>query len=88
MKKENHVILAIHIQDRIKKAGDVQQILTDYGCSIKTRLGLHEVSESVCSGTGIIILELVGPTKHMKDLMTKLKKIKGIEVKALIFKHP
>ncbi len=87
MKKENHVIIAIHIQDRIKKAADVQQLLTDFGCSIKTRLGLHEVSQSQCSGTGIIILELTGPVKHMKDLMTKLKKIKGVEVKALVFKH-
>lgn len=87
MRKENHVILAIHIQDRKQRAGDIQQILTDYGCSIKTRLGLHEVSESMCSGTGIIILELVGPTKNMKELMAKLKKNKGVEVKALVFKH-
>ena len=87
MKKENHVILAIHIHDRIKNAVDVQQLLTAYGCSIKTRLGLHEASNSVCSGTGIIILELVGPISKMKELMTKLKKVKGVEVKALIFKH-
>lgn len=87
MKKENHIILAIHINDRIQKAADIQQILTEFGCSIKTRLGLHEISETQCSGSGIIILELVGSTKKMKDLIAKLKKNKGVEVKVLIFKH-
>ena len=42
---EGICIIGIKINDRIKEAGKVQQVLTDYGCSIKTRLGLHEVTD-------------------------------------------
>jgi len=35
-------ILGILIPDRVKDAVKIQEALTKYGCSIKTRLGLHE----------------------------------------------
>ena len=37
-------IMAIRIYDRDKSAVEVQRVLTEYGCSILTRLGLHDQS--------------------------------------------
>ena len=63
----------------------VQQVFTEFGCYIKTRLGLHEASDGVCSPNGLILLELVGdPAKH-KELVKKLGTLQGIEVKEMIF---
>ena len=32
-------ILGIQVTNRLEKAQDVQHVLTEYGCNIKTRLG-------------------------------------------------
>ena len=80
------VVLGVHITNRIKKAGDVQKLLTEYGCYIKTRLGLHEVSENFCATNGLLILELAGDEKKCLELTTKLGKVAGVEVKKMVFK--
>ena len=87
MATDKHIILGVHVLDRLEKANDVQAILTEYGCNIKTRLGLHEVSAEFCSPTGILLLELVGPEARCLELGTKLGQIKGIEVQKMIFDH-
>ena len=53
-------VLGIHINDRVNNAAGIQQILTKYGCSIRTRLGLHDVVDDYCSQCGLILLELSG----------------------------
>ena len=53
-------VLGIHINDRVNNAVGIQNILTKYGCSIRTRLGLHEVIDDYCSKGGLILLELTG----------------------------
>jgi hypothetical protein len=80
-----HTILGVHVYDRVQQVPTVQQVFTEYGCYIKTRLGLHEASEGVCSADGLIVLELVGdPAKH-RELAKKLGTMKGIEVKEMTF---
>ncbi len=79
------VILGIHITDRVSKVNNVQQILTDYGCSIKTRLGLHNIDENFCSTGGIILLEVIDKDGKAAELMAKLSAVDGIEVKDMIF---
>ena len=54
------IILGVQVTNRVEKILDVQTILTEYGCNIKTRLGLHEVTESHCSTVGLLILETYG----------------------------
>ena len=39
---DQHIILGIHVTDRLKNAVDVQKVFTEYGCNIKTRIGLHD----------------------------------------------
>jgi len=80
-----HHIVGVHITDRFVNAPQVQQVLTEHGCNIKTRLGLHEVSEDLCSRGGILILELFGPEAECNTLASRLKEIEGIELQEMIF---
>jgi len=81
-----HIILGVHITDRLRKVAEVQQLFSQYGCNIKTRLGLHEV-ENVCSPNGIVLLEMYGDDAVCFELADKLAAIDGIEVKKMVFEH-
>ena len=78
-------ILGILITDRKKEAGEVQKILTQYGSSIKTRLGLHEVGDDQLSEEGLILLELTGDSAQMENLEKKLEKIEGTQTQRMDF---
>lgn len=80
---ESVCILGIRINDRIKEAGSVQKVLTEYGCSIKTRLGLHEVTDKHCSTSGLVLIELTGPIADQDKLFDALGKIQGITLKRM-----
>ncbi|MDR3253449.1 MAG: hypothetical protein LBT07_00600 [Endomicrobium sp.] len=79
-------ILILSVQKRRDSALKIQEALTNSGCIIKTRLGIHDSSASFCSDAGLIILELlsegtnpVGET--VKTLIKELKKISGVKAK-------
>jgi hypothetical protein len=78
-------ILGIHITDRVKEVSDVQSILSKFGCTIKTRLGLHEVKEDFCASSGLILLELTGNSEEFFKLENELLRIDGLEVKKMVF---
>lgn len=78
-------IMGIKIGDRVNNSKNVQEILTEYGCSIKTRLGLHEAGSDGCSRAGLIILELVGESSKWNELKSKLEKLNGVEVQDMKF---
>ncbi len=78
-------ILGIYISDRVKDATLIQGVLTKYGCSIKTRLGLHDVENDHCSKSGIILLELSGNVDECIKLENELLKIEGLDVQKMIF---
>ena len=77
-------IIGIKLEERCKSALELQKILTDFGCSIKTRLGLHMHSDGACTNYGIILLELADDVM-LKDLETELCKIENIEIQKMIF---
>ncbi|HNQ47693.1 MAG: hypothetical protein WBJ54_08630 [Syntrophorhabdus sp.] len=81
------IIFGVQVTNRIKNALEIQEILTEFGCNIKTRLGLHEVTETVCSTLGILILEMYGDIKQIKDMETRLKAVQGIVVKKMVFEE-
>jgi len=87
MKEIKHIILGVHITDRVQNAGEVQKLFSEYGCSIKTRLGLHEVHHNACSPNGLILLEVVGEDAEVDQLRKRLAKIKGVQVKKMEFTH-
>jgi desulfoferrodoxin-like iron-binding protein len=83
-----HVILGIHITNRVQHASSVQSVLTGFGCNIKTRLGLHEVHADVCSPNGLMLIEFCGSDSECDDLVGKLVAVEGVEVKRMVFDHP
>jgi hypothetical protein len=80
-------ILGIHLSNRIQEVSDVQSVLTKFGCTIKTRLGLHEVVDDQCSRSGIILLELNGNREEFIKLENELLKIDGLDVKKMVFQE-
>jgi len=86
MSRDEHTrILGIRITDRQKEAGEVQKTLTRHGCSIRTRLGLHEVSDDYCSTRGLILLELFGENGEQDKLEQELLKLEGVLVRKMVF---
>lgn len=85
---DKHIILGVHITDRVHKAGAVQELLTEYGCQVKTRIGLHQVDANVCSPQGLILLELYGDEVRCFQLAERLAQITGVEVQRMVFDHP
>jgi hypothetical protein len=78
-------VLGIKIIDRIKEAGITQEILSRHATVITTRLGFHEVSDSVCSREAYIILHLNGDPADSDKLISDLQKPGGIELREMIF---
>lgn len=87
MPLNQHIILGVHITDRIHHVRSVQDILTEFGCSIRTRLGLHEAEKGFCSPNGLLILEMTDDIKTAQELANKLNAIEGVEVQTMVFNH-
>lgn len=64
-------IIGIQVGNRENEALKVQELLTKNGCIIKTRLGLHESSDSLCSTSGLIILEFLPDTDTETEILEK-----------------
>jgi hypothetical protein len=78
-------VLGIKIIDRIKEAGLAQEILSRHATIITTRLGFHEVTDSVCSREAYIILHLNGDPAVSEKLTTELEALGGIEIREMTF---
>ena len=84
---DDHIILGIHVTNRLKNAVDVQKVFTEYGCNIKTRVGLHDVDADVCSPSGVVLLELFGSDDEAAAMMAKLDEVEGVHVQKMVFGH-
>jgi hypothetical protein len=80
--------LGVHITDRVKHVPSVQGVLTQFGCNIKTRLGLHHVNESFCSPNGLMLIEFVGEETQCTTMISQLSALDGVQVKRMVFGHP
>jgi len=87
MPLSTHIVLGVHITDRLHHVELVQHLLTEYGCSIRTRLGLHEADKGFCSANGLLLLEMTDDMKNADALAAKLNAIEGVEVKKMVFDH-
>ncbi len=81
------IILGILVYDRIKEAGRTQDVLSKHADVIRTRLGFHELSETVCSRVGTIVLVLQGDPEKWAQLETDLAEVGGVEVKKISFDY-
>jgi hypothetical protein len=71
-------LLIILVGKRKDTAVKVQQILTAWGCIIKTRLGIHDGILDKCSDEGLLILELYGTEEQKKELARKVEVLPGV----------
>lgn len=78
-------VLGIKIIDRIKEAGLTQGILSKYSSVITTRLGFHEVTDSLCSREAYIILHLRDNHAESEKLRMELEPLGGILIREMIF---
>lgn len=72
-------VILIKIDHRSSEALKVQNILTEYGCSIKVRLGLHEVSKEFCANDGLVVLEVEGSPEELKTIIAKLNAVDYVQ---------
>jgi hypothetical protein len=76
-------IIAMRLQQRTQSAPAVQKTLTRFGCNIKMRLGLHDVSEDFCSNDGLVLLQVCGEKDELDKMLVELNEIKGVKAKMI-----
>ncbi len=77
-------ILGIKLAKRTETAPMLQEILSKYGCNIKTRIGLHDVRDGICAPDGVILLEVIGDEKIISDMLFELNSIQNIKLEKMI----
>lgn len=69
-------IIGMLIKNRSEIVDEVQKVLTLFGCTIRTRLGINEREHG--EDTGLILLELVGENAEMNRLAGRIAGIENI----------
>ena len=80
-------VLLVLVGKRKEAAVKLQQVLTAWGCLIKTRLGLHAGVMENCSESGFLFLELYGKDEDNAELARKVAVISGIESKLVVLEQ-
>lgn len=80
-------ILGVLLTSRNNTASKFQEVITKHGCKIKTRIGLHNVSDGVCSPNGIILLEVLGEDTDVNELEQDILAIEGAQVQKMTFQN-
>jgi hypothetical protein len=77
-------VIAVKVSDREGVAQDMQKILTEHGCLIKVRLGLHDVPANACSPAGLVLMEVDGDEAEIGTLVGKLQALPEVSAKYLV----
>lgn len=77
---EYHIV-GIKVGARATQAAEVQRLLTENGCMIKVRLGLHDLPEGSCAASGLIILEVTGTDAEIQSLVAALDSLEEVTAK-------
>jgi hypothetical protein len=78
-----HTIFGIHISRRTESVPAVQAALTKYGCSIRTRLGIHDADATSCSPSGLLLVDVFGP--DAEQFYGELKALNGVDIQRMDF---
>lgn len=79
------VILGVMLKQRIETATKFQELLSEYGCYISARIGLHVAGEDSCSPSGLVLLEIIsGQEDKAKELEDKLKNL-DVAIQKMVF---
>lgn len=78
-----YYIIGVRVDNRTSNVMHFQQTLTENGCSIQARLGLHETSDDACSNDGMVILRPCGEKAAVEKLVADLNALEGITAKLI-----
>lgn len=70
-------IIGVSLENRLETAIKFQTVITEFGCNIRTRIGLHPSEQSVCLNRGVILLEVFDDSER---LIEELKKHWNIQI--------
>lgn len=79
------IVLGLAISSRVKEIPEVQQVLTECGCNIRTRIGMHEVAGEYCAPSGVILLDVLGDPAEIDDCQNRLNAIEGVQCQRMEF---
>lgn len=79
-------VLGVLLRKRTQTSENFQLILSKHGCLIKTRIGIHNASNNVCSPDGVILLDVIGNDSDIEALENDIKALEGAEVQKMSFK--
>jgi hypothetical protein len=77
-------IVAVKVGNREGVAQDMQRILTEHGCFIKVRLGLHDTPTDACSPAGLVLMEVVGEEPEIRQMVKKLDALPETSAKYIV----
>lgn len=78
-------VLGIRVENSPEEVRAIQEILTKYGCSIRTRLGLHDPEDTESGDSRLILLQLTGNPEEFPKLEEELMRIGGIQIRKMVF---
>jgi len=80
---KEYQIMAVELEDRKALAPKVQEVFTEFGDCILSRLGVHDPDEN----HGIITLNVKATDEYLEDFCSKLTGIPGVHVKRMKISH-
>ena len=80
----NYKLVIIKNENREESATRMQQMLTDFGCYIKVRLGLHDVPADICSPSGLLVLEVVAEEQQIQEFVDQLNALADVKAQMVI----
>ena len=78
-----YYIIGLRVDHRHSNALNLQKTLTEFGCNIKLRVGLHETGEDFCSDDGVIMLQARGDKETIGKMMDAFNNVEGVTAKLL-----
>ncbi|HDZ41781.1 MAG TPA: hypothetical protein ENH59_08925 [Bacteroidetes bacterium] len=76
-------VAGLIIKNRSEIISEVQKVLTSFGCTIRTRLGINQ--ELNGEEMGLILLELIGDNSEMNKLIQRLNDLGDVSVRTITF---
>lgn len=71
-------IIGVNLTDRAESSVEFQEILTKFGCSIRTRIGLHHAERGVCVNRGVVLLDLSEESPLLVEELSRYWDVKTI----------
>ncbi len=72
-------IVGIKLENRVQDSLEFQRVLTEFGCKIRTRIGLHQADEDKCSNYGLVLLEVIDNADVLVSQLVKFGEVQTME---------